>query len=288
MDIIDFRLRPPTHGFLDLYIYTAERVTWFAQRLGVEPSPAALSRSLDQFWAEMDAAGIGRGVVIASHSPRPFGSVTNEDIADLQRRYPDRFIGIGAVRAGRPSTLRELDRAVRELGLRGISTDPGLHGVSDEDSAGDVPKYPSDPAICEVAWRCALLGVPLLLTLSILAGPDLSYVHPLHVDRLAAACPETKIVVAHACWPYAQEMCGVAFRRPNVFISPDMYMMRCPGVPDFVRAANTFLADRFLFGSAYPSCPLKPLLDYYAELPIDDHVRPKIMHENAARLLGIA
>ena len=31
-----------------------------------------------------------------------------------------------------------------------------------------------------------------------------------------------------------------------------MYMYNMPGVSDYVMAANTFLSERFLFGTAYP------------------------------------
>lgn len=279
MDVIDFRLRPPSHGFLDLRIYTRERITWFARQLNVPPPQAALNRSMAEFLAEVEAVGITLGVMNGRQCPPPHGAVSNDDIADLERRYAGKLLGTGGVPLGRPDTLRELDRCIRELGLHGVAIDPGFN---------DPPMYPSDSRVCEVAQRCAALRVPLLINVSMVAGPDVSYADPLHIDRLAAACPDTTIVAAHGCWPYAQAMCGVAFRRSNVWVSADMYMMGCPGVPDYVMAMNTFLADRFLFGSAYPSCPLQPLLDYYAQLPIDDRVRPKVMYANAARLLGLA
>jgi len=279
MDILDFRLRPPSHSYLDLRIYTRERITWFAELLAVPPPQAALNRSMKEFWGELAEAGIKLGVMNGRDCPEPHGIVTNEDVADLQRQFPDKLIGTGGVRLARDNSLAQVDHAIKELGLRGIAIDPGFN---------DPPMYSSAPEVYAVARRCAEYKVPLIINSSTVAGPDVSYAEPVHIDRLAAACPETTIVVSHGCWPNAQAMCGVAFRRGNVYVSPDMYMMRCPGVPDYVMAMNTFLADRFLFGSAYPSCAMKPLVDYYAELPIKDSVRPKVMYQNAARLLGLA
>ena len=254
MDIIDFRLRPPSHSFLNLRIYTQERITWFAKLLAVPVPQAALNRSMKEFSAEVDAAGIKMGVMNGRDCPEPHGIVTNEDVADLVRQHPGKLIGTGGVRLGRANSVTQVDHAIKELGLRGIAIDPGFN---------DPPMYSSAQEVFEVARRCAVHGVPLIINASTVAGPDVSYADTVHIDRLAAACPDTTIVVSHGCWPNAQAMCGVAFRRDNVWVSPDMYMMACPGVPDYVMGINTFLADRFLFGTAYPSCPLKPLIDYY-------------------------
>ena len=52
----------------------------------------------------------------------------------------------------------------------------------------------------------------------------------------------------------------------------------------YVDAANGYLQDRFLFGTAYPALPLKATVDRFLALPFQDAVRPKLLHENAQRL----
>jgi hypothetical protein len=86
------------------------------------------------------------------------------------------------------------------------------------------------------------------------AGPDLTFSHPVQVDRLADRHPKLQIIAAHGSWPWVTEILGVAFRRTNVWVSPDMYLF-LPGGQMYVEAANGYLQDRFLFGTAYPALP---------------------------------
>jgi predicted TIM-barrel fold metal-dependent hydrolase len=277
MTVIDFRLRPPSRGYLDLLIYTPAKITTFAKQLGVPPPQAALDRSMDALWLEMDEAGIDIGVMNGRQCPPPSGTVSNDDVAEIQRTTK-RLVGFGAVPIGTSDWASEAERCIRELGLHGIAIDPGFNSP---------PVYANDPRVAEIARKCMELRVPLMVTMSAMAGPDLSFAAPATLDQLAASFPDLQIIAAHACWPYVQEMCGVAFRRRNVYVSPDMYMLNCPGVSDFIVAANSFLQDQFLFGTAYPSAPLGPLISAYNSFPLDDNVREKIMYKNAARLLGL-
>ena len=106
----------------------------------------------------------------------------------------------------------------------------------------------------------------MLFTLSALVGSDISYSHPVHLDRVAADFPEVSLIVRHACWPWVTEVCGVAFRRQNVYLIPDAYGVSMPGYQQWVEAANTYLADRLLFGTAFPIAPLKPMVEAFRSL----------------------
>jgi predicted TIM-barrel fold metal-dependent hydrolase len=57
--------------------------------------------------------------------------------------------------------------------------------------------------------------------------------------------------------------------------------------PILVQYANTLLKDKILFGSDYPVIDPARWLDDFAKLPIKDEVRPLILKENAAKLLGL-
>jgi len=54
-----------------------------------------------------------------------------------------------------------------------------------------------------------------------------------------------------------------------------------------VRAANGFLAERFLYGSSYPFIGVKAYAEWFRTLPIRAELLPKLQYENAARFLGI-
>jgi len=48
MSVIDFRLRPPVKGFLDMVMYTkAERRDGITRQHGMEPAASAQARSMD-------------------------------------------------------------------------------------------------------------------------------------------------------------------------------------------------------------------------------------------------
>jgi uncharacterized protein len=54
-----------------------------------------------------------------------------------------------------------------------------------------------------------------------------------------------------------------------------------------VQYANTLLKDKILFGSDYPVISPEKWVEEFDKLPIKPEVRPKIMKENAARLLQL-
>ena len=57
--------------------------------------------------------------------------------------------------------------------------------------------------------------------------------------------------------------------------------------PETVRYANNLIQDRVLFGTDWPVIPIDRWLSEFEELDIKPAVRPKIMRENAVRLLGL-
>jgi hypothetical protein len=54
-----------------------------------------------------------------------------------------------------------------------------------------------------------------------------------------------------------------------------------------VQYANSLLKDKILFGSDYPVMSPERWLADFDKLPIKPEVRPLILKENAARLLGL-
>jgi hypothetical protein len=106
------------------------------------------------------------------------------------------------------------------------------------------------------------------------------------VDDVAVDFPELPIVLAHPSFPWQDEAISVALHKEQVYIdlsgwSPKYFP------PQLVRYANTLLRDRVLFGSDFPMLtPDRWLADFEA-VDIKPEVRPLILKENAARLLGL-
>ncbi len=129
----------------------------------------------------------------------------------------------------------------------------------------------------------------VMLTSSQYMGPDMTWAMPDHVQSVARAFPELALIISHACWPWTTQACGMAMMCPNVYLMPDFYLNipDMPGARDYVDAANTWLSERMLYSSCYPTRPLGQSLREFHRLPIRDDVRPKLLGANAARLLGL-
>jgi predicted TIM-barrel fold metal-dependent hydrolase len=119
------------------------------------------------------------------------------------------------------------------------------------------------------------------------AGPDLSYSAPVQLDRVLADFPTLQVCVSHGNWPWVHEILHVAFRRPNLYISVDMYLPNMPGSSDYLAAANGFLAERFIYGSNYPYNPVKGYAEWFRSLPLSADSMKKALYTNAARFLQL-
>lgn len=275
--IIDFRIRPPFKGFLDTVMYSQpERRDRFTRQLGLEPSAAANEKSCDLLIKEMDEAGIDVGVVVGRESGF-LGSVSNADVMEFVRAYPGRFIGVASLGlADRKKAVSEIDAAMA-AGFKAINVEPG---------AQVVPMETDDRRVYPIYAHCEDKSVPVIMLAGGNAGPDIGYTVPVALDRVLADFPKLKIAVAHGGWPWVHQVLHIAFRRPNLYLSPDMYLVNMPGMNDYLKAADGFLAERFIYGSSFPLCPAKGYLDWFNTLPIKPENKERIMSRNALEFLN--
>lgn len=278
MTVIDFRLRPPVAGFLDTLMYSAgERRDGFTRSVGFEPSAAAQRQSMELLLSEMDDAGVERGVVVGRLAGT-LGSVPNADVLALVNGHGKRFIGAASIDpTSRRQACDTIDAAL-DQGFKLINIEPGSYPI---------PLYADDRRLYPIYAHCEDRGVPVILMVGGTAGPDLSYSDPIRTDRVLADFPKLNVVVAHGGWPWVTEILHIAFRRPNLYLSPDMYFSRMPGWEEYVKAADGFLADRMLYASSFPFCPVREYRQWFETLPIRPENLRKIMGGNAGRLLGL-
>ncbi len=277
MEIWDFRMRPPARGFLESKIYAvAENRKRYTERLGWPVVESALAQSIEELFSEMDCAGITRGVAIG-RTTATLGTVPNADVADVVSKHPERFVGVGSAdTADRKKAFGMIDEAI-DLGLRAINLEPGVSSV---------PMRADDRRLYPIYARCEDAGLPVVIMTGGGAGPDLSYNDPVSLDRMLGDFPGLKVVSAHGGWPYVQEILGVAFRRENLYLCPDMYLGALPGTSEYLAAANGYLSERFLFGTAYPFCPLKPYVDWFLSQGLSEPALCRVLSQNAKTLLS--
>ncbi len=280
--VIDFRCRPPTEYFLQYF--ERGRVAWMAARLGApELSPSFLRGSIDLFWEEMDEAGIELGVVLGRNSPavfmgKPFKEayIPNEHVAELQAKYPKRLVGFGGIDASntRHNAVAETVRCIEKLGLKGIFVEPGRQLLS----------HPADERLNPLYEACIGLGVPVVIMSGPYAGADIGASHPVYIDQVATHYPDLRIVLGHGAWPWIEETLGVAFKHPNVFVSPDIYFF-APGATGYIDAINGALQDQFLFATAFPLRPLGQTVRDCQAFPFTKPAADKFFFGNARGLL---
>ncbi len=210
----------------------------------------------------------------------------NDYVAEIVRRHPEQFMGFATVDPWRgKQAVQELQRAVRELGLKGLKLHP-VHQAF----------FPNDTRFYPIYEKCVELGVPVLFHTGFAAagagmpggaGLKLKYSAPIPcIDDVAADFPQLTIIMAHPAWPWVEEQIAVALHKPNCFIDLSGWSPRY--IPEaLIRETNTRLRDKVLFGSDYPYMPPDRWLREFEELSIRDEVRPKVLLENARRVLKL-
>ena len=243
--------------------------------------------TLDQqadLYRERDMLAVVLALDEESVTGRPPDS--NDEIAAAVERNSDVLIGFGSVDPAKGVlAVREVHRCVEDLGLRGMKFMPLTQAF-----------FVDNPSVRPIFEACANLSVPVMIhtgTTGIGAGApggmgiQLKYGRPIpHLDDLAAAIPELTIIGAHPGWPWYEEMIAIMWHKSNVFM--DLSGWAPKYLPDsVVHNANTLLKDRILFGSDFPVFDPDRWMSEFDEAGFRDDVKPGILRENAARLLGI-
>ena len=273
--IIDVRLRPLYGGFLR-QVQNPTSADFSAQ-LGMVKPRSVCEQSLELMLQEMDEAGVTMGIAPGRNGHFRY-NVTNDEVVEMVRHFGGRFAGIAGINgADRAKAFEEIDRYVVNGPLVGINMEPG---------AMPTPWYADDRRLYPIYEKCEAHGIPVVLMLGGRAGPDLSYSSPIIISRLARDFPGINFLVSHGGWPWVQPLLGACFWQHNIYIAPDLYLMNSPGAQDYAAAANTFMQDRFLFGSAYPLMPIGDSLTRFKSL-FKPEVLPKLLWKNAAKLFNL-
>lgn len=272
MNIIDCRFRPLTPEFMHYIVPTPQnfRITRTAP-----PEPESLSTTLENF----KAIGISKAVVSGRDMESLGGKkVSNEYIASLTQQYPEVFIGVaGADPMKGKQALEDIEHAVKNLGLKGVSLDP----FALQTDAADQRFYP-------IYELCSALNIPVLITIGPLpiGSGKIRWGSPLPIDDVTADFPNLKILASHAGFPYTQELVAIVWRNEHVYFESSIYR-HLPGADLLVEAVNTVIPDKMVYASAYPYAPYQEALQKFLAMPYSAEVLPKILHENAERLFNL-
>ena len=224
-------------------------------------------------------------VVFTVDSPREVRKITNEEIAELAHQHGDVAIPFASINPHRGAEgVAAARRLIGDYKVKGFK----FHPTVQEFFPNDRLAYPLYEAIAEARlpalFHTGQTGIGAGTRGG--GGLRLKYSNPLCLDDVAADFPDMPIVLAHPSFPWQEEALSVATHKPQVYIdlsgwSPKYFP------PILVQYANTLLKDKILFGSDYPVLHPEKWVEEFDKLPIKPEVRPKIMKENAARLLKL-
>jgi uncharacterized protein len=220
-----------------------------------------------------DEAGMGRK------------RVPNEEVAELAHRNPDVLIPFASIDPHKGKLgIREARRLIDEYEVRGFKFHPNTQAFWPNDHTF----YP----LYEVIAEAGLIALFHSGTTGIGAGMPggggvhLKYSNPMCIDDVAADFPGLDIILAHPSFPWQDEALAIAVHKPNVYIdlsgwSPKYFP------PNLIQYTNTLLRNKMLFGSDFPLITPDRWLADFEKIDIKDEVRPLVLKENAARLLGL-
>lgn len=246
----------------------------------------------------MDAAGVDRAVVFPSPSQWSLSASdnyynSNDYIADMQAKYPERLIGYCCVNPrynGNPAmgmpdvASRELERCAKELGLKGVKIHPEVHCFSfDELCAGK--GYSSFMETIVRLQKETGRPFPVLSH-----GMTTFGAQPDQFGKVARDYPDVPVIIAHGAGFQNLYFASIDPLRdvPNLYADTAMCTIddnslrgvaRHAGIPKIIFGTDTFVrSHENLYGNYF----------YVLERAFPDPADQKqIFHDNLAGILGL-
>ena len=224
----------------------------------------------------MDTGQVDQMLISAWYAPRNV-MISNDEVADFVAQSNGRFVGVGGADIAKPmEAVREIRRAVNELGFKAIRILPWLW---------EVP--PTDRRFYPVYAACCDLGVPFCTQIGH-TGPLMpsEVGRPIYLDQVALDFPELTIVAGHIGYPWTDEAIAVATKHEKIFIDTSAYTVR--RYPEqLVQFLKSNGRKKVLFGTNYPMIMPEKALDGLDQLNLDAETRNLFLGGNAARVFGL-
>jgi predicted TIM-barrel fold metal-dependent hydrolase len=211
--------------------------------------------------------------------------VSNESVAEFAAENSDIAIAFASINPHRGKQGVEEARKLLATGrIRGLKLHPPIQQFSPNDPIA----YPLYEVFAEarlpVIFHTGHSGIGTGMRAG--GGIRLKYGDPMPIDDVAVDFPDMPIIMAHPSFPWQDEAISICLHKPQVYIdlsgwSPKYFS------PTLVQYANTLLKNKVLFGSDYPLLTPDRWLADFEKIGIRDEVRPLILKENAAGLLGL-
>ncbi|MFA9477939.1 amidohydrolase family protein [Phycisphaerales bacterium AB-hyl4] len=208
----------------------------------IRGEPLDLSVTPEQHRAA--TAGVDKAIVFGLRAPLVGFLSENDTVADYVKTDPAKYIGFAAINPAEAGALDELERAVADLGLRGLKMTPIYSGY-----------HPHDERAWPIYARAEKLGLPILFHqgTTFPRKAPLKYAHPEQLEDIALRHPDLKMIIAHMGHPWENEAIALIRKQPNVFADISALYYRPWQFYNMLRLAYEYGATgKLLFGTDYP------------------------------------
>ena len=240
--------------------------------------------------------------------------MANDGLADIIRKYPNRFIGVATLPLSVPSeALKEFDRSVDQLGFKGFQITSNINGmlldapqlfpIYERAARRGLPMWihPTTPVTLDFIGTKAnselLLGWPIDTTIALFK---------LMIAGVLERLPTLKVIVHHlgaGTIPYFMERLdaiepgqdGVPITKPPSHYWKMMYHdTAAVGANAFMYGYGVWGEDHVVFGTDYPYGRNKgeqfveSRRQFLDKALIDESARRKIYEDNARKLLNLS
>lgn len=281
--LIDFSSRPPHPDFSPEapHLQNYRRVY---QGSETRSAASGAAQGLDGWLETYEKLGARHVVLKARDLTTTFGfKISNEAVADFIHRHGPRFIGFAGVDPWQADAVARFDHAVNNLGLRGLNL-----------QCFELKLRPDDEKLFPLYEKAIELDVPVNIHCGINFSirTPMSLGRPEYLDNVMVRYPELRAIASPPGWPWVQELIGVAWRHPNLFIGvlavrPKLLAKAHSGYEPLLQYGRTILKNKMVFGSAFPMMPIETALAELDDLGLDADTRKLWLHDNAARFLGL-
>ena len=203
--------------------------------------------------------------------------ISNDWVAQQVKEHPGKLIGCAAVNPENGmKAIYELERAVKDLGLKGVLILPYA-----------VRKPINDKILYPFYAKCCELDVPVHIQVGHTAPLLPSEVgRPIYIDEVALYFPELKILASHIGYPWTDEMIAMAWKHDNVYIDvgthyPKYYQAQ------FLKYLNTYGKDKVLFASCFPLTDYDRQMKELNEINLRPEAKNRFLRENAMKLWNL-
>jgi predicted TIM-barrel fold metal-dependent hydrolase len=204
----------------------------------------------------------------------------NSSNLEACRTYPDRFFpSYGANPNNGMEEVRKIRKLHKEHGLKAVTGFPS--GLCPQVPLNDKKYYP-------IYATCVDLDIPICLCVGV-PGPRIP-MEPQKVEHIDEVCwffPELKFVMRHGGEPWVDLAVKLMLKYPNLYYSTSAFAPK-HYPKSIIHYANTRGTDKIMYAGYFPmGLSLERIFTEMQNVPFKDHVWPKFLRENAARVFKL-